>query len=291
MSHKSSARSRSARGVALIVVCVLVAVTAGCGTRWDDDQEASVAARYAGGGGAATAGGTGARSGATASAGAGGGTVTTAAGSGGSGGAGSASDGTAAGGGAAAASSSELPCAAPSDAPGVSDTTITIGTISSLTGPLPGIGTTALAAARAYVNYRNSTGGVCGRQLQLRDADDGTDGSRHRAAINELAPSVLGIAGGLGGGDYGSADAVTQQNLPVVSGAVSDEFRAAPTVFSINPSFEDLNSSIGKYRYLYDAGVRTAAVVYVGVAQGRSEMDGKQIPLMQAAGIRVVLWC
>jgi ABC-type branched-subunit amino acid transport system substrate-binding protein len=154
---------------------------------------------------------------------------------------------------------------------------------------LPGIGTSSLEAARAYVNYRNSTGGVCGRQLELKWADDGTDGGRHRAALNELAPKVLGLAGGVGGGDFGSGEAVDQQKLPAVTPAISDQFQNAAYVFDTNPPFADPNNPIGKYRYLYDAGVRTAAVVYVGVAQGRSEMEGKQIPQMQGAGIKVVL--
>ena len=107
----------------------------------------------------------------------GGATATTAAGSGGSGGAGGSG-----GGGETGAAGGPSPCSAPSDAPGVTDDEITLGTISSLSGPVPGLGASALAAAQAYVAYRNSTGGVCGRQLVLRTADDGTDNGRHRAA-------------------------------------------------------------------------------------------------------------
>jgi ABC-type branched-subunit amino acid transport system substrate-binding protein len=265
----------------------------GCGERWSSEQAASVDARYAGGGvgGSATSGGaTRAGSGSAGSTSSGGATAAGGASTGATGGEGGASsDVGGAGSSGAGAAAASLPCAAPSDAPGVTDSTITIGTISSLTGPLPGIGTSALEAVRSYVNYRNSTGGVCGRQLEVQSADDGVDGGRHRAALNELAPRVLAIVGGVGGGDFGSADAATEQNIPVVVPAISEQFQSAPTVFDMNPPFADPNVPYAKYRYLYDAGVRTAAIVYVGVAVGRSEMELNHIPQMQAAGIQIVL--
>jgi ABC-type branched-subunit amino acid transport system substrate-binding protein len=129
---------------------------------------------------------------------------------------------------------------------------------------------------------------VCGRQLALRTADDGTDNGRHRAAVTELGPQVVGLAGGLGGGDAGSADVVEQLQLPVVSTAISEAFQNASTVFDINPPFADVHAPIGKFRHLYDAGVRTAAIVYLGVDQTRSEILGKQKPQMEAVGIQVV---
>ena len=39
-------------------------------------------------------------------------------------------------------------------------------------------------------------------------------------------------------------------------------------VFDINPPFADVHAVIGKYRYLYDHGVRTAALVYLDVDAG-----------------------
>jgi ABC-type branched-subunit amino acid transport system substrate-binding protein len=188
---------------------------------------------------------------------------------------------------AAAAASGPLPCAAHSDAPGVSDTTIQLGEISSLTGPVSGLGASSAAAVRSYVAFRNASGGVCGRQLALKEADDGTDQGRYRTLINELASQVLGIAGGFALGDVAGTDIVEQTGIPVVNVPSADSVDAAPTVFDINPDYENLDAVQGKYRYLHDNGAQKAAVVYLAVDQSRLEAQ-KQERLMKAAGIEVV---
>jgi ABC-type branched-subunit amino acid transport system substrate-binding protein len=272
----------------LLAIAALLVATAGCGARWSDEQQAAVLARAEGGGDAA-AGPAGAARGANTGAGAA--TGSTVAGGAAAPAAGGADPAAAAAGGAAdpaAAGAGALPCSAPSDAPGVTDTEINLGTISSLSGPVPGLGETALEAVRAYAAFRNANGGVCGRQLNVRSGDDGTDNGRHRALVQELDSQVLGLAGGLGGGDAGSADTVAQLGMPVVSTAISEQFQNAATVFDTNPPFADPNQTIGKFRWLYDQGVRTAAIVYLGVDQTRSEIQGKQKPQMLAAGIQIV---
>lgn len=280
-----------ARPVCLALLAVAF-VAAGCGARWSDDQQAAVVARYAegGGGGAAiaTAGNSGTSSANVSSVGSAatsqGSSATAASGTGSSSGPGAveASGGQTPG-------SSTFPCAASSDAPGVTDTEITLGSISSLSGPVPGLGAAAQAAAQAYVEYRNSIGGVCGRQLVLRAGDDGTDNGRYRAILSELDSQVLAVVGGFGAGDAGGADVAEQRQIPIATTAISEAMQNVSTVFDINPPFADVHAVIGKYRYLYEAGARRAAVVYIAADMTRSEIIDKQIPQMQAAGIEVVL--
>jgi ABC-type branched-subunit amino acid transport system substrate-binding protein len=264
----------------------VLVVTASCGARWDDKQQKAVLSRNTGGQ-ASLAAGTARQSaaagdatatedapltpGAPVAASPG---VTTAPGA-----------QPAAG---AAASTGAKPCAAPSTAPGVSAKEIVIGSISTLSGPVPGLGASARAATQAYVAYRNSTGGVCGRKLVLKSVDDGDDNGRNRALVTELGKQALGLAGGLSGGDAGGAEVVGAQKIPAVSTAISDAFQNTATVFDINPPFANVNAVIGKFKYMYDQGVRKAAVVYLGVDQTRSEIQGKQIPQMKAAGIQIV---
>jgi len=181
-----------------------------------------------------------------------------------------------------------LPCAAPSDAPGVSDDRLVIGSISSLSGPVAGLGASSAAAVRAYVAYRNATGGICGREVVLREADDGTDNGRYRSVVTDLGPQVLGITGGFALGDVGGRDIIAQQGLPVVNLVGAESVQELPTVFGINPFYEDPDAVIGKYRYLRDQGARTVAVSYLGVDQSRAEARLQQ-RLMRAAGIEVVL--
>jgi len=187
----------------------------------------------------------------------------------------------------AATAGRSLPCAAPSDAPGVTKEQITIASISSRSGPVPGLGSSAAAAVRSYVAFRNATGGVCGRKLVLKEADDGTDSGRYRSLITQLAPDVLGVAGGFALGDVGAVDLIEKANLPLVNVTSSDIVTAAPSVFDINPPYANLDTVIGKYRYLHDHGATKASVVYLAVDQSRAEAQNQE-RLMKAAGIAVV---
>lgn len=286
-------RGISTRRCSLVLAAALLVVpSVGCGARWTDDQRAAVEARHEGdgsnGGGASAGGGTAraAQTGAT-----GGGIAPTAAvdGSGApaSSGAGPSSGAAIGAPDAPSGGGGPAPCTAPSDAPGVSDSEIQVGSISALSGPVPGLASSSAGAVRAYVAYRNSTGGVCGRQIVLREADDGTDNGRYRSLVTELGPQVFGIVGGFTVGDVGGVDVVAAQGLPVVNGPSTDAVSALPTVFDIFPPYEDRHAVIGKYRWLRENGASRVAIAYLAVDASRAEAQLQQA-LMEAAGIEVV---
>jgi ABC-type branched-subunit amino acid transport system substrate-binding protein len=284
------------RRLGLVLACAgLVATTAACGARWDEAQREAVLARHSGEQVVAGPAAGGIRSGTP--------SVTTPTGDtapgetadqpgvdaggaplGGGGGGGGESPG---GAGEGVTAGGPKPCEAPSDAPGVTDSTITLGSISTLSGAVPGLGASSEGAARAYVAYRNATGGVCGRELVLQTADDGMDNGRHRSIVTQMNPQVLGIIGGLAGGDAGSASTVTELGMPVVSVAISKPFDDAPVTFNVNPYFADVNQPLPKYRWLHSQGVRRAAIAYTDVDQTRSEIALRHRPQMIAAGIEV----
>jgi len=277
-------------------LCLVVAglLTASCGARWDADQEAAMTAgRGAGGAGSAAgqvANGTGPRAAAGTGAVTPGGTDAASPG-GEAGTAGPAAGDSAAPGAAAGAGDQAVPqaraCDAPSDAPGITDDTISIATVNSVTGPVPGLGTTSEAAARAYVAFRNATGGVCGREVELVAVDDGTDSGRFRAAIVDLLPKVIGIGGIFANGDSGGAQVVEEAQLPVVGAASTTQFQDVSSVFDVNPPPADLGAVIEKYRYLKQQGVTKAAVITLSNAAAVAELDVHQAQ-MEAAGIPVV---
>ena len=274
---------RSVRRPAALLVAAGVMV-AGCGARWSDDQRAEVVARSR----AMATLASGAADGAAAPDGAGGEAATPDGGGPGetvppTGGA-AVSDGDQPDG---AVAGDALPCSAPSDAPGVTATELSIGSISSVSGPVPGIGASAAAAVRAYVSYRNSLGGVCGRQLVLQEADDGMDSARYRSIITELDPRVIGFAGGLSVGDDGSADIIAARQIPMIASRSAEGVQGQPTVFDLNPPFADTSAPIGKYDYLYSQGAHTVALVYIAVDASRAEAQ-TQRSLMEASGMEIV---
>lgn len=295
--HRSA--GRSPRRIALVVAAAgLLLATSACGARWDEAQREEVLARRSttafaagpGGGASTGAGATGSRTGSTAPTGAaGGGSDTTGTADGATDPASAAAGGgEAAPGGGTAAEGGPRPCDAPSDAPGVTDSTITLGSISTLSGAVPGLGASSEGAARAYVAYRNATGGVCGRELVLKTADDGMDNARHRSIVTEMNAQVLGLIGGLGGGDAGSASTVGELGMPVVNVPISKPFDDSPVTYNVNPYFADVNQPLPKFTWYHSQGVRKAAIAYTAVDQTRSEINLRQKPQMIAAGIQVV---
>lgn len=264
------------RKLAAVVGALLLA--AACGARWSDDQTAELRGRYgaraAGGASTATttpeltAGPTGAQT---------------------PGGAGPLATGPT---GPVAAGPSQasgpLPCSAPSDAPGVTDDELAIATINTLSGPVPGLGASHLAATQAYAAYRNATGGVCGRQVRLVTADDGADVARNRSIVDDLSSRTFALHAGIAAGGDGGAEVATAKRIPVVGTAITPLLIGSPTYFGVRPVVPDFNALWPKYRFLREQGVRTAAVVYIAAASSPVEA-GQHAQMMEAAGIQVVL--
>lgn len=262
----------------MLTACALL--TAGCGARWNDAQRAAVKGRSVARVSTPAAGPSDATS-----------DVTTVAGA--------QQDGTAAptvgqsgtgtnpvSGAPLRAAGGTKPCAAPSREIGVTNDQIVLGQISSLTGPVPGLGASSAGAVRAYVALRNATGGVCGRKLVLREGDDGTENARYNSVLSELATKVVGISGGFALGDIGAADVINQLKIPIINSPTgrTGELR---WVFDINPDFPARDTLIGKYKYLYAQGARKISMTFISVDQSRIEAN-IQRGLMEAAGLKVV---
>jgi branched-chain amino acid transport system substrate-binding protein len=284
-------RTRTGRRLMAIALTSLVAWSTACGARWTDAQRTAVQSRGRGGGAssATVVASPGARNDAgsdrsTADAPTAGQPVRSAGADDGDLGAGPRA--TTAQGGDEGGPGGPLPCAAPSNETGVTDNEIVLGAISSLSGPVPGLGASAAAAVRAYVASRNATGGVCGRQLVLREGDDGTDSARYRSILRELGGQVLGISGGFAIGDIGAEDLINELGIPIVNSPTgrTGDLR---WVVDINPDFPQPDMLIGKYKHLYEQGARKVSMTYIAVEQSRIEAN-IQRGLMEAAGLQIV---
>lgn len=174
--------------------------------------------------------------------------------------------------------------------PGVTDTSITLGNVSTLTGPIPGFGQTGLNGVKAYLAYVNATkGGVCGRKLNLESADDRLDAAQGRSVTQQLSSRVLGFVGGTTVVDNGSAAALEGTNIASCSLAIGDAAIRSPSYFSpnpIDPSGQTQGTTKMWEYFKATRGITKVGIVYPAQTDGRARALA-YIPDIQGAGLQV----
>ncbi|WP_346012528.1 ABC transporter substrate-binding protein [Streptomyces sp. SID3343] len=77
--------------------------------------------------------------------------------------------------------------------PGVTDTTITLGALTDLSGPYAPLGKSIVNAQQLYVDEVNAQGGICNRKLAITVKDHGYDVQKAVAAYTEIKGGVAGF--------------------------------------------------------------------------------------------------
>jgi ABC-type branched-subunit amino acid transport system substrate-binding protein len=119
---------------------------------------------------------------------------------------------------------------------GVTATTIDVGAVTTLSGPVPGLFSGDVYGAQAYFAYVNSQGGVFGRQLRLEVADDQLDCGQNRTQHLAQADHVFGWISSLS--LYDNCGAPVLQQHPAMSEVAvtfSTQASSLKNTFSINP--------------------------------------------------------
>jgi ABC-type branched-subunit amino acid transport system substrate-binding protein len=127
------------------------------------------------------------------------------------------------------------PAGGVSPAPGVTASQIDIGNISTITGPVPGQYIGAQQGVEAYAAYRNSIGGVCGRSLVVKTADDRFSTAQNAAETQALAGSVLAFVGSYSDQDAGGVPTLEADGIPDIGVASSTPRFDLPDNFSPAP--------------------------------------------------------
>lgn len=260
----------------LVLVVLLGVLSAGCGTQVDPDiRRAAADALVSGGGGSA-----GSRTSTTVAEDGtvlaedgtvvdsdglpvGGSTDGAAATSGGTG-----TDGVSAGSGAGSGDAAGAPAPAGGNGGatdvGVTDDQIVLGTVASLSGPIPGLFEGAVNGTNAYVKYVNSQGGVYGRKLKLAVGDDQNECGANQNRYRDLSPKVFAFVGGFSVFDECAARVMKEQpKVPLVQYALSGAANALPSLFS--PQASVPGYATGPFEYWnskYGAKTKKVGTVY-----------------------------
>jgi ABC-type branched-subunit amino acid transport system substrate-binding protein len=243
--------SRRFRVVALAMVFGMA--LAACGARLDPQTRKQAAdAVLTGGGGVSSGVGTTAGGGTTTGGGTtatGGGSTTTGGGSTTTGGGSTTTTGggsTTKGGGSSTTGSSSN-CPTSGTDVGLTSNSVHIGTIASTTGPVSGLFEGALQGMQAYRAYINSQGGICGHQVTVDFADDGTNCGQNQNDTENLGKKDFALVGSFSLYDGCGAAYIKQNNIPDFHVQLDPRAVAPSSHFDIEPG--QLGYATGMFAY------------------------------------------
>jgi ABC-type branched-subunit amino acid transport system substrate-binding protein len=122
--------------------------------------------------------------------------------------------------------------------PGVTPTTITIGQIATITGPVPGLFQGAFDGLDAWVAWVNSHGGIDGRQVKVQQVDDGFNCTTYSNAMKQFETSAFAVLGNISLEDTcGKKALAADPNLVDIQALTLDPtLYSVPNVYAAEPT-------------------------------------------------------
>ncbi|HEV3355000.1 MAG TPA: ABC transporter substrate-binding protein [Acidimicrobiales bacterium] len=173
---------------------------------------------------------------------------------------------------------------------GVTANSITLGNVSLLTGPVPGLFKGAVVGTQAFFAYQNSLGGVCGRKLQLDARDDQFDANQNKAQYQDLTGKAFGYVGSFSVVDDGGAQVLNAHpDIPDVSQALSRSHVAVPNNFSIAPIVPGWRlGSLNYFKAKYPPDVIQHMAYFVENAQSAVDAVEGEVKAAESVGYKFV---
>lgn len=165
--------------------------------------------------------------------------------------------------------------------PGVTDTTVKVGSFMALSGAAAALGVPIRKGLEASIKSVNDQGGVNGRKIELLVEDDGYDPAKAVAVTKKLVEQdrvflvgpALGTAGTLAVVDY-----LVEQKVPFVhpmTGVSKHAYPVKPTVFAVQPTYPDEAAILTRYAREKLGGTKVA-VLYHNSDYGKEGLAGVQ---------------
>jgi ABC-type branched-subunit amino acid transport system substrate-binding protein len=172
--------------------------------------------------------------------------------------------------------------------PGLSATTIRVGQVDTLTGPVPGLFEGAEDGTQAYLDYINSMGGVNGRTIKLDVGDDAFSGANYTTQTQQLVNKDFALVGGFSLFDDSGVPAIKAAKIPDVTESLS----AARSLNQYNYSPDPLivgGTRLGPFQYYkkqFPNAVKNVGTLYssYGAAEVQTQAD---LSAMKSIGYHV----
>ena len=177
-----------------------------------------------------------------------------------------------------------------SNGTGVTDSTITIGNASDISGPVPGLFAQSQAAMAAFVKYFNDSGQtICGRSLKLAPYDSRSDAGADQQAYAKGCDEVFAMVGSMSAFDSGGAPVAQKCGLPDIRAISTTAARGAcTTCYAAQPAgSSEFQNVVADYVKRNASGGQKAAMLYIDA--GAAEESGRsQVKYMTQQGVKFV---
>lgn len=196
--------------------------------------------------------------------------------------------------GAAASTATTCPVTAPATAAqnaattGITPKTVTVGNVSIVSGPVPGLFEGASVGVKAYFAYINSKGGVNGRKLNVDAKDDAFSGQQNETETQGAINSDFAMVGSFSLFDgYGCKALAANPAMPDVSVTLDPDAGALPNDFSADPTV--LGMSLGPWQYYkkhFPKDMNIGSIVS-DTASAEAQLNG-ELAAAKSVGYKVV---
>jgi branched-chain amino acid transport system substrate-binding protein len=173
--------------------------------------------------------------------------------------------------------------------PGVTDTEVTVGMTTPLSGPAALWGTTALGA-KAWADYINDQGGVHGRKIKVILKDDGYNPARAMANLTEMKGQIFAVNALLGTAIINATkDFFPENKIPLINAYADVRIWAKypkdklKYVFIGYPDYENEAEYLTTYA-VKNLGAKKIGLFYQNDDYGKMAMEGVNQGLKKLSG-------
>ena len=170
---------------------------------------------------------------------------------------------------------------------GITSKSVTVGNVSTISGPVPGLFEGAPTGVKAYFAMINAEGGVNGRKLMVDSKDDAFSGQQNQTDTQGAVNSDFALVGSFSLFDgYGCAALASNTAVPDVSVTLDPGTNALPNDFSAQPlSGKESLGTVEYYKKHYPKDMTVGAIVS-DVASAKQQL-AEQFAGMKSVGYKI----
>jgi branched-chain amino acid transport system substrate-binding protein len=181
--------------------------------------------------------------------------------------------------------------------PGITDTSLTLGITTPLSGSTAGPGTCTVAGVKAYFGLKNAAGGIefgdgKTRKVEIKALDDGYDPQKAKANYDQLKSEVFAMTAGLGTPtnrawrDAAIADGVPQV-LIMTGDPIFSDTKQSPEQLGFVPKYQNEGEAFGEV-LASSSAPHKVAILSQNDDYGKGYVEGFKSAIEGADNIEVV---